>query len=40
MPPFREFHMCQEHMRRCYLTLGNRVSKLPAWDPETVKMDD
>jgi hypothetical protein len=36
IPPFREYHMCQEYIRRCYLAVGNRMSKLPAWDPEKI----
>jgi DNA-directed RNA polymerase subunit RPC12/RpoP len=36
MPPFRDFHLCQEHVRKCLLNLGNKISQQPSWDPEEV----
>jgi len=34
MPPFRDYHLCQEHVRKCLLNLGNKISQQPVWDPE------
>lgn len=36
MPPLKELHMCQEHVRKCLLNLGNRMSKLEFWEPEKI----
>lgn len=36
IPPFRDYHLCQEQVRKCMLNLGNKASNLPAWNPENV----
>lgn len=36
MPPLKDLHICQEHVRKCLLNCGNRISKLKEWDPEKI----
>ncbi|CAL8135307.1 unnamed protein product [Orchesella dallaii] len=36
MAPYKDLHMCQEHVRKCFLNIGNRISKLGFWDPDKI----
>ncbi|ODN03065.1 SET and MYND domain-containing protein 4 [Orchesella cincta] len=36
MAPYKDLHMCQEHVRKCFLNLGNQITKLGFWEPEKV----